>query len=65
MLLAGMDVSVCRPKEVTPFWSRETLSRPLTLRLGVKTCEQWLLTLPVLLFQGVAIELARLLKTSP
>lgn len=35
------------------------------LWLGVKTWEQWLLTLPVLLFQGVAVELARLLTKSP
>ena len=65
MLYAGMDEGVSRPMVVTPFWSREIFSRPLTLKLGVKTCEQWLLTLPVRLFQGVAVELVRLLKTSP
>lgn len=36
MLYAGMEVGVCRPRVVTPFWSREMLSRPLMLRLGVK-----------------------------
>lgn len=50
---------------VTPFWSREMFSRPFTLRLGVKIWEQWLRTLPVLLFQGVAVELVRLLNASP
>lgn len=34
-------------------------------RLGVKTWEQWLCTLPFLFFQGAAIEPARLLKASP
>lgn len=65
MLGAGTDVGVCRPRVVTPFWSRETLSLPFTLRLGLNIWEQWLRTLPVRLFQGVAVELARLLKASP
>lgn len=65
MLGAGMDVGVCRPRVGTTFWSRELLSLPFTFRLGLRIWEQWLRTLPVLLFQGVAIELARLLKASP
>lgn len=56
---------MCGPAVVTPLWSNDTLSRPLTVRLGVKTWEQWLLTLPALLFQCVAVELARLRKASP
>lgn len=60
-----MHVGVSRPMVAMPFLSSKTLSRPLMLRLGVNTWEQWLLTLPVLFFQGVAVELARLLKTSP
>lgn len=36
MLQAGMEVGLSSPRVVTPFWSKEMLSRPLTLRLGVK-----------------------------
>lgn len=40
MLGAGMDVGVCTPRVVTPFWSREMLSLPFTLRLGLNIWEQ-------------------------
>lgn len=65
MQWAGMDVGFSRPMVLMPFWSRKMFSRPLTLRLGVNIWEQWLLILPVLFFQGVAVELVRLLNTSP
>lgn len=65
MLNAGTEVGVCRPMLVMPFWSRETFSLPLWVRVGMNTCDEWLLMLPARrLFHGVTMEPARL-RPSP